>query len=56
LSPKYLTGGLNGRKTGLIIPYWEADRFSDGLEQAKEQRTPVLLMHPFRQYPVFIFS
>ena len=24
-----------GRKTGLIIPYWLADRCSDGLEQGK---------------------
>jgi hypothetical protein len=23
---------FNGRKTGLFIPFWLADRFSDGLE------------------------
>jgi len=31
---------MKGRKTGLIIPYWEADRFSDDLEQVKEHRNP----------------
>jgi hypothetical protein len=29
------------RKTGLIIPYWLADRLSDALELGKEKR-PVL--------------
>jgi hypothetical protein len=39
-------GDVNGRKTGLIIPYWMANRFSDDLEQVKVQRTPVLLHAP----------
>jgi hypothetical protein len=36
-----------GRKTGLIIPYWEADRFSYGMEQVKGQKTPVLVIALF---------
>jgi hypothetical protein len=48
LSLKCQTGGGKGRKTGLIIPYWEADRFSDGLEQVKEQETPVLTVGIFQ--------
>ena len=47
--PYYLLVALNRdgnwRKTGLIIPYWEADRFSDGLEEADEHKTPVLVIH-----------
>jgi hypothetical protein len=40
LSPESRTGDGNVRKTGLIIPYWEANRFSDDLEQVKVQRNP----------------
>ena len=46
LSPECQTGDIKGRKTGLIIPYWEADRCSDDLEQVNGQKTPVLLMPP----------
>jgi len=35
---------FDGRKTGLFIPYWEADRFSDSMEQAPEHRAPVLIL------------
>jgi hypothetical protein len=54
LSPEYLTGGLNGRKTGLIIPYWMADRFSDGLKQVKVQRTPVFTIWIFQDSTQFV--
>ena len=27
-----------GRKTGLIIPYWLADRCSDGLEEGEREK------------------
>jgi hypothetical protein len=27
---------FKGRKTGLFIPYWMADHFSDGLKQGKQ--------------------
>jgi hypothetical protein len=40
LGPKSKTGDGNERKTGLIIPYWMADRYSDELEQVKKHRNP----------------
>jgi hypothetical protein len=33
---------FTGRKTGLIIPYWLADRLSDGLEFGKGKGGQVL--------------
>ena len=42
LGLKSRTGDGNGKKTGLIIPYWIANCFTDDLEQVKEQKTPVL--------------
>jgi hypothetical protein len=30
------------RKTGLFIPVWMADLFSDGLKQGKLERRPVM--------------
>jgi hypothetical protein len=47
--PKSKTGDITGRKTGLIIPYCMADRFSGDLEQAIEKRTPVLISSLFTQ-------
>jgi hypothetical protein len=40
LGPKSKTGDGDERKTGLIIPYWMADRYSDELEQVKKHRNP----------------
>ena len=32
---KITNGDISGRKTGLIIPYWMADRFLDDLQSAE---------------------
>jgi hypothetical protein len=36
------TTHYTGRKTGLCIPFWLADRFLDGLLYAEMERRPVL--------------
>jgi hypothetical protein len=54
LSPKSRTGDVKGRKTGLIIPYWEADSFSDDMEQVNKQETPVFTMWIFQDSTQFV--
>jgi hypothetical protein len=36
-----------GRKTGLIIPYWLANLFPDGVKYAKMEKRPVLWVTGF---------
>jgi hypothetical protein len=47
--------GFNEEKTGLFIPFWLADLFSDGMEYVEVGKREVLKMLIFRVRPVKIW-